>query len=59
MLRSMEDLEGYAVAATDGVVGHVKDLYFEGEDLGSVSDLVTSPKTGKISYLIVGRRRNL
>jgi sporulation protein YlmC with PRC-barrel domain len=31
MLRSMEDLEGYAIGATDGVVGHVKDLYFDDE----------------------------
>jgi len=25
MLRSMNDLEGYAIRATDGNIGHVKD----------------------------------
>lgn len=29
MLRSMSDLEGYAIAATDGTIGHVKDFYFD------------------------------
>ena len=31
MLRSIKDLDGYAVAATDGKVGHVKDFYFDDE----------------------------
>lgn len=29
MLRSVQDLEGYAIGATDGKVGHVKDFYFD------------------------------
>ncbi len=29
MLRSMKDIEGYAIGATDGVIGHVKDAYFD------------------------------
>jgi len=29
MLGSMKDLEGYAIRATDGDIGHVKDLYFD------------------------------
>ncbi len=29
MLRSVKDLEGYAVGATDGTIGHVKDFYFD------------------------------
>jgi uncharacterized protein YrrD len=29
MLRSMHDLEGYAIGATDGPIGHVKDFYFD------------------------------
>jgi len=29
MLRSMNDLEDCAIRATDGIVGHVKDFYFD------------------------------
>ena len=29
MLRSVKEMEGYAVDATDGVVGHVKDFYLD------------------------------
>lgn len=31
MLRSVKDLEGYTVRATDGLIGHVKDIYFDDE----------------------------
>ena len=31
MLRSMSDLEGYAIRATDGPIGHVTDVYFDDE----------------------------
>jgi len=31
MLRSMKDLEDYALGATDGTIGHVKDFYFDDE----------------------------
>lgn len=29
MLRSINDLENYAIHATDGIIGHVKDFYFD------------------------------
>jgi hypothetical protein len=29
MLRSMKDLEDYAIRATDGIIGQVKDFYFD------------------------------
>ena len=29
MLRSMKDLEGFAVQATDGIIGRVSDFYFD------------------------------
>jgi len=29
MLRSMNDLEGYTIRATDGLIGHVRDFYFD------------------------------
>jgi len=31
MLRRMKDMEGYAIGATDGLIGHVKDFYFDDE----------------------------
>ncbi len=31
MLRTMNDLEGYAIQATDGTIGRVKDFYFDDE----------------------------
>ncbi len=31
MLRSMHDLQDYAIHATDGAIGHVKDFYFDDE----------------------------
>lgn len=31
MLRNLKDLEDYAIGATDGPIGHVKDLYFDDE----------------------------
>ncbi len=32
MLRNMRDLRGYAIRATDDVIGEVDDLYFDDED---------------------------
>jgi len=29
MLRSMKDLQDYAISATDGIIGQVKDFYFD------------------------------
>ena len=31
MLRTMNDLEGYAIRASDGTIGHVTDFYFDDE----------------------------
>ena len=41
MLRSMDELKNYAIGATDGVIGQVKDLYFDDE-------------SWVIRYLVVG-----
>jgi hypothetical protein len=29
MLRSAQVLHGYGIRATDGMIGHVKDIYFD------------------------------
>jgi hypothetical protein len=31
MLRRMKDMEGYSIGATDGIIGRVKDYYFDDE----------------------------
>jgi hypothetical protein len=31
MLRTMNDLQDYAIRATDGTIGQVKDFYFDDE----------------------------
>jgi hypothetical protein len=43
MLRSMSDLENYAIGATDGSIGHVEDFYFD-DDAWVIRYLVV--KTG-------------
>jgi sporulation protein YlmC with PRC-barrel domain len=40
MLRHIKELEGYAIRATDGMIGHVKDFYFD-------------DKTWVVRYLVV------
>ncbi len=44
MLRSMKGLEGYAIGATDGTVGQVKDLYFD-DQVGGVRCAVADTST--------------
>ena len=34
MLRRVTDLRGYAIRATDGVIGKVDDFYFDDEHWG-------------------------
>ena len=34
MRRNVKDLRGYAIRATDGVIGKVDDFYFDDEDWG-------------------------
>jgi PRC-barrel domain protein len=34
MLRKLQDLRGYAIRATDGLIGKVDDFYFDDEDWG-------------------------
>ena len=56
MMRNVKDLRGYAIRATDGVLGTLDDFYFDDEDWGirylvvntkpSTSGITVSPTTG-------------
>ena len=60
MLRSIKDLEGYAVGATDGPIGHVKDFYFDDQSwvvrylVVDAGDWLSSRKV-LISPIAIGR----
>lgn len=44
MLRNMKDLEHYTIGATDGVIGRVKDFYFD-DDVWVIRYLVVETVT--------------
>jgi hypothetical protein len=46
MLRSMKDTEAYTIGAVDGIVGRVRDFYFD--DAAWSSDILSSePAKGR------------
>ena len=60
MLRSLKDMEGYSIGATDGVIGQVRDFYFDDESwviryLVVETDAWYSNKRVLISPLSLGR----
>lgn len=60
MLRSLKDMEGYSIGATDGVIGQVRDFYFEDDSwvvryLVVETDAWHSHKHVLISPLSLGR----
>lgn len=64
MLRSMNDLEDYAIRATDGIIGQVKDFYFDDEALVihylvvDTGTWLSSRKVLTRSAIRIGRKRN-
>jgi hypothetical protein len=52
MLRSMKDLENYAISATDGPIGQVKDFYFD-DDAWAVRYFVVNAGTWLSSRLVL------
>jgi len=60
MLRSLKDMEGYSIGATDGVIGQVRDFYFDDESwviryLVVETDAWHSNKRVLVSPLSLGR----
>jgi len=51
MLRSVKDMQAYTIRATDGTIGHVKDLYFDDDACAAVrrSSNITSRRATAIS----------
>jgi sporulation protein YlmC with PRC-barrel domain len=60
MLRSLKDMEGYSIGATDGAIGEVRDFYFDDESwviryLVVETDEWHANKRVLISPLLLGR----
>jgi len=51
MLRNVKDIEGYAIRATDGDIGHVKGFYFDDKAWARAASLCVS------SYRLPASRR--
>jgi hypothetical protein len=51
MLRNMKDMEDYTIGATDGVIGRVKDFYFD-DDAWVIRYLVVDAGEGRRKVLI-------
>jgi hypothetical protein len=51
MLRSMKDMEDYTIGATDGIIGRVKDFYFD-DDAWVIRYLVVDSGEGRRKVLI-------
>ncbi|MGA2711362.1 MAG: PRC-barrel domain-containing protein [Steroidobacteraceae bacterium] len=51
MLRSMKDMEDYSIGATDGIIGRVKDFYFD-DDAWVIRYLVVDAGIGQRKVLI-------
>ena len=47
----MKDLENYAIGATDGDIGHVKDLYFD-DDAWAIRYLVVDTGNGWVGHKV-------
>jgi hypothetical protein len=51
MLRSMKDMEDYTIGATDGIIGRIKDFYFD-DDAWVIRYLVVDAVEGQRKVLI-------
>ena len=57
MMRNVNDLRGYAIRATDGVIGTVDDFYFDDQDWGIRYLVVETTRAANIYVLVAGSNK--